>query len=79
MSSGENVSAEILNEIRDKSAKLTYDHMWGNNDFFMIDNKRFMHGRRAFEKGMLRDIVIVQTERASFSYGSTTRKQIKNK
>ena len=39
----------------------------------MIDNKRFMHGRKSFDKGIERDIVIVQTERASFSYGSTTR------
>ena len=38
-----------------------------------------MHGRKSFDKGIERDIVIVQTERASFSYGSTTRKQIKNK
>ena len=44
----------------------------------MIDNKRFMHGRRAFDKGTKRDIVIVQTERASFGYGSTTRKKINN-
>ena len=46
------------------------------NDLLMIDNKRFMHGRRAFDKSIKRDIVIVQTQRASFGYGSTTRKQI---
>jgi len=39
----------------------------------MIDNKRFLHGRRSFAKGINRDIVIVQTERANFGYGSTTR------
>ena len=68
-----------LIEIKNKSDELTFEHHWEDNDLLMIDNKRFMHGRKSFDKGIERDIVIVQTERASFSYGSTTRKQIKNK
>ena len=76
MASGKKVSTKILNEIRNKSEKLTYDHMWENNDLLMIDNKRFMHGRRAYNKRIKRDIVIVQTKRASFGYGATTRASI---
>ena len=45
-------------------------------DLMMIDNKRFMHGRRAFEKSEPRDLVIIQSAKASFGYGSTTRNRI---
>jgi len=76
MASGDEVPDKYLNEIKSKSDELTYDHHWEKNDLLMIDNKRFMHGRRAFDKSIKRDIIIVQTERASFGYGSTTRKQI---
>ena len=79
MANGNEVSENILEEIKIKSDELTYEHHWENNDLLMIDNKRFMHGRRAFEKGVKRDIVIAQTERASFGYGSTSRKKINNK
>ena len=77
MANGEIISNKYLDEIGNKSDMLTYGHNWENNDLLMIDNKRFMHGRRAFDKGVVRDIVIIQTQRASFGYGSTTRKQIK--
>ena len=40
-------------------------------------NKRFMHGRRAYKKNDVRDIVNLQTSRASFGYGSSIRKTIK--
>ena len=79
MSSGKKVPARYINEMKLKSSELTYDHIWEKNDLFMIDNKRFMHGRRSFDKGIKRDIVIVQTQRASFGYGSTLRNSIKQK
>jgi len=77
MSSGKKVPTKYINEVKIKSDQTTYDHIWQKKDLLMIDNKRFMHGRRAYKKGINRDIVIVQTQRASFGYGSTTRKQIK--
>ena len=77
--SGKTIPKNIKIEINDLADRLTYDHVWEKNDLLMIDNKRFMHGRRAFDKGIERDIVIVQTERASFGYGSTLRKEIKSK
>ena len=42
----------------------------------MIDNRRFMHGRRAFKKGEKRDLLVVQSSLANFGYGSTTRQKI---
>ena len=76
MASGNEVSENFLEEIKNKSDELTYAHHWKKNDLLMIDNKRFMHGRKSFNEGIKRDIVIVQSERASFGYGSTTRKTI---
>ena len=52
----------------------TYEIKWGKNDLVMVDNKRFMHGRRAYKKNSPRDIVVIQTSKASFSYGTTFRK-----
>ena len=76
VSNGEKVPTKYIVEIQLKSSELTYDHMWTKNDLLMIDNKRFMHGRRAFEKGVKRDIVIIQSQRASFGYGCTTRHSV---
>ena len=46
---------------------------WQPRDLLMIDNRRFMHGRRAFEADDVRDISIVQVLRASFAFGASTR------
>ena len=73
-SDGNEVPKNILDEIREKSELLTYDHVWKKNDILMIDNYRFMHGRRSFGRKVKRDIVIVQTEVPTFSYGSTVFK-----
>ena len=75
---GKEIPENILNEIKSKATELTYEHKWRKGDFIMIDNKRFMHGRRAFKKKDPRDIVIVQSAKASFGYGSSTRKSISN-
>ena len=42
----------------------------------MVDNKRFMHGRRELKKIEKRDIIVIQSSLANFGYGSTTRKKI---
>ena len=76
MADGKEIPKNILSEIETKANKLTYEHKWEKGDLLMIDNKRFMHGRRAFKKGDPRDIVILQTAKASFGYGSTTRSKI---
>ena len=77
MCSGLEIPTNIMDEIFYNSDLLTYDHNWQKSDFLMIDNQRIMHGRRTFPRGDPRDIVIIQTARASFGFGSTTRSIVK--
>ena len=73
---GMDIPSHIMSEIKKVSDSKTLEITWEAGDLLMLDNKRLMHGRRAFEPGDPRDIVIVQTNRASFGYGSTTRRRI---
>jgi alpha-ketoglutarate-dependent taurine dioxygenase len=73
---GNKIPQNILDEVKEKSKELTYDLDWKKNDFVMLDNKRFIHGRRTFKKSDKRDIMIVETSSANFAYGSTTRRKI---
>ena len=73
---GDSIQSNIMDEIKSKSSELTYEHKWKQGDLVMIDNKRFMHGRRQYNKNDKRQIAIAQTLRANFGYGSTTRKKI---
>ena len=76
LSDGSEIPDYIYNEIKDLSDQFTFEHVWQKNDLIMVDNKRFMHGRRLIVEDDPRDIVIVQSQRASFGYGSTTRKTL---
>jgi len=67
----------FIKEIINKSEDLTYEHYWEKNDLMMIDNRRFMHARRSFNKNDPRDIINIQTARASFGY-KLTEKVFKN-
>ena len=71
-----NIPQEIIKEVEEKSQIITYDLQWKKGDLVMIDNKRFMHGRRSFKSRDKRDIVNIQTATANFGYGSTTRNKI---
>ena len=73
---GSKIPDEIMSEIREVSNKLIIDIDWKNNDLCMIDNKRIMHGRRKILDNEKRDIINLQSLKASFGYGSTMRKQI---
>ena len=42
----------------------------------MIDNMRMMHGRRKILGNEERDIINIQSLKANFGFGSTTRKII---
>ena len=63
------IPAAIINEIKTKSDNFTYDYNWKKNDLIMINNKRFMHGRRGYDKNDPRDIVNIQTGKANFGNG----------
>ncbi len=71
---GKKIPTDILDETTKKSEEITYDLNWKRNDLLMLDNKRFMHGRRGFDKKEKRDLVVIQSSLANFGYGSTTRK-----
>ena len=72
------ISEDLIAEVKETCEGLTYEHAWQKDDFILADNIRFMHGRRFFEKEDPRQILIIEIERASFGYGSTTRTQIKS-
>ncbi len=73
MSSGKVVPEKFIDEIKQVAEEITVDHSWQQGDVVMVDNVRFMHGRRAFEEGDPRDILTIQTARANFGYSSDTR------
>ena len=73
---GNKIPQNILDEVKEKSKELTYDLDWKKNDFVMLDNMRFTHGRRAFKKSDKRDIMTVESSSANFGYGSTTRTKL---
>ena len=76
LSNKRDIPDSIYKEITDKADPFTYDHIWEKNDFLMLDNKRFLHGRKSLTEGDPRDIVVIQSQSASFGYGSTTRNSI---
>jgi len=76
MFDGKKIAKNILKEIHCKANELTYEHNWKKGDLIMLDNKRFLHGRRKYKKNDPRDIVVIQSAKASFGYGSTTRNRI---
>ena len=69
---GKKIPQKILNEVEEKSDKITYFHQWKEKDLLMLDNRRFMHGRNFFNKKDKRAIFNTQTLKATFPYGSTT-------
>ena len=72
---GSKIPDDIMSEVKEVSNKLIININWNDNELCMIDNKRMMHGRRAILENEKRDILNIQSLRASFGYGSTTRKQ----
>jgi len=73
---GKKIPDEIMNEVKSVCDELTINIEWNDNELCMIDNKRMMHGRRKISSNEERDIVNIQSLKASFGYGSTTRNQI---
>ena len=74
MADGTPIRDDVLAEALSVSDACTVDLKWASGDLVMVDNMRFMHGRRSFSSAVQRDIVQIQTQRASFPYGATTRR-----
>ena len=76
MADGSPIASDTLDTIGSIADTLTYELHWQPQDLLMIDNRRFLHGRRCYRDGDARDIVQIQSARASFAYGSTTRQEV---
>jgi alpha-ketoglutarate-dependent taurine dioxygenase len=59
MADGTAIPREILEELVERSGPITYDLSWQERDIVMIDNRRFLHARRAYTGP--RDIVQIQS------------------
>lgn len=76
MADGSELEPSMLAELANVAERLTVDVVWQTQDLVMLDNRRFLHGRRAYREGDPRDILQIQIARASFAYGQTTRRMI---
>lgn len=56
----------LIQTIKNITNNYTYDHKWQNNQLIILNNKRFLHGRRAISVGEKRDIVNIQTLVSNF-------------
>ena len=57
---------EIINQTL-INLKITYFHKWKKNDFIMLDNRRFMHGRNKILKSDNKKIFNIQTLQSNIS------------
>lgn len=64
LENGKKISKNIMNEVKKISNDFTVNLNWKDGDLCMIDNQRFMHGRRSINRGEKRDIINIQTLKA---------------
>ena len=64
--SGKKISKDILDEINYVTEKLTYNHFWKRGQLLMINNQRFLHGRRKNILDGKRKILNIQTLISNF-------------
>ena len=57
---------KVMKEVKKISNEYIIDISWNNRDLCMINNQRFMHGRRKIDKNEQRDIINIQTLKSSF-------------
>ena len=66
MENGKKFPLKILKKVKKISDDFTLDINWKNGDLCMINNKRFMHGRRKVYSNEKRDIMVIQTLKSNF-------------
>ena len=69
MENGKKVPPKIMKKVKKVSDDLTVDINWKNHDLCMIDNRRFMHGRREINSSEKRDIMVIQTLKSNNEIG----------
>ncbi len=60
------IPEDIMKEINLKSDELTYDYVWKKNRLLMLNNYKFMHGRRNFDSSSNREILNLQSLKTNF-------------
>ena len=66
MEDGKKFPNKIMKKVKKVSDEFTVDINWKDGDLCMINNKRFMHGRRKISFKEKRDIVVIQTLKSNF-------------
>lgn len=66
--SNKKISKKFIRIVKNLTSKYTYEHFWKKNQLIMLDNNRFMHGRRAIKKNEKRKIINVQTLYSNFKH-----------
>ena len=74
MENGKKVPSKIMKKVKKVSDDLTVDINWKNHDLCMIDNRRFMHGRREINSSEKRDIMVIQTLKSNLRDKINTNK-----
>ncbi len=70
---GKPIAPRAMMEIRAATDRHTRRVEWAKGDLMMIDNKRIMHGRTAYDPTSDRRLISAMTLRASFAYGHSFR------
>lgn len=76
---GSKIPEEHMQEVKRITKELTVKIDWCDNDFAMIDNRRFMHGRTEILEDEKREIINIQTLKTNFGFGESKLLQIVNK
>ncbi len=63
---GSNIPSDIIQEVKFKSDDLTKEYIWEKNNLLMLNNKRFMHGRKKYAKSSKREILNLQSLKINF-------------
>ena len=58
MADGQEIFESIMEEIHKKAYNLTFEHSWEKGDFVMVDNRRFLHARSAYENDDPRELLL---------------------
>lgn len=63
---GELIESNLLNKINNYCKPYIYEHKWKQNQLIILDNYRFMHGRRKISNKKKRALINVQSFRINF-------------
>jgi alpha-ketoglutarate-dependent taurine dioxygenase len=66
LSNNKKIPLQIIKKIRRVAEKFTLYYKWNKNDFLMLDNQRFMHGRNKIIFNDKRKILNLQTLKTNF-------------